>query len=525
MTGERYTPRWFPRSLRRQLLLGVLAVVSVVLVAVGVVSVLTLRGYVTSMNDAEVAESMHAFSHAYARYRNGEHTSVHRGIPPVSQAVLEFTGQTPGNLIAVLRDGKVIASAVFSEDEPRPAPPDVVRAIEAQSWTDGPSRVETLGSLGPHQVDSRAAGTDRLVVGVSLSMAEAIIARKQLTTTALVATALLVTAALTAWVVGYALRPLSRVAATAAEVAAMPLADEDHQIRVRVRPEDTDPDNEVGIVGHTLNKLLDNVESALAHRVESDMRMRQFITDASHELRTPLAAIQGYAELTRQDSSNLPPTTEYALARIESEARRMASLVDELLLLSRLGEGQDLQTEELDFADLVINAVNDAAVAAPTHNWATNLPDEPVWVNGDHARLHQLLANLLTNAWVHTPPDVTVTTAITRHPASAQGLDVPYAELTVTDNGPDIDPEVLPHLFERFVRADKSRSNGSGHGLGLAIVNSIVKAHGGTVAAESANGITVFRVRLPMIDTPGPRNELGADHSGERAASLGDSGP
>ncbi|ORA11363.1 sensor histidine kinase [Mycobacterium asiaticum] len=499
MTGDRNLPRWLPRSLRKQLLLGVLTVVTLVLVAVGAVSVLSLRGYVTAMNDAEVTESMHAFSHSYARYRNGEHTSVHTGIPPVSQALLEFTGQTPGNLIAVLRDGKVVASAVFSEDEPRVAPPDVVRAIEAQDWIDGNSRIENLGSLGPHQVESRTVGSDRLVVGVSLSIADQIISRKQLTTTVLVATALVITAFLTAWVVGYALRPLSRVAATAAEVAAMPLVGDDHQISVRVRPEDTDPDNEVGIVGHTLNRLLDNVDSALAHRVESDLRMRQFITDASHELRTPLAAIQGYAELTRQDSSDLPPTTEYALARIESEARRMASLVDELLLLSRLGEGEDLQTENLELTDLVANAVNDAAVAAPTHQWVKELPDEPVWINGDHARLHQLLSNLLTNAFVHTPPGVTVTTGVTSH---RYGPRAPYVELTVADDGPDIDPDVLPHLFERFVRADKARSNGSGHGLGLAIVSSIVKAHHGSVSAESGNGLTVFRVRLPMLEAP-----------------------
>ena len=206
-------------------------------------------------------------------------------------------------------------------------------------------------------------------------------------------------------------------------------------------PQDTDPDNEVGIVGNTLNRLLDNVDSALAHRADSDLRMRQFITDASHELRTPLAAIHGYAELTRQDSSALPPTTEYALARIESEARRMTSLVDELLLLSRLGEGEDLQTEDVDLADLVINAVNDAAVAAPTHQWIKDLPDEPVWVRGDHARLHQLVSNLLNNARVHTPPGVTVTTGIARH---RSGPDAPYAELTVDDDGPDIDAESCP---------------------------------------------------------------------------------
>ncbi len=474
MTGHRNTPRWLPRSLRWQLLLGVLAVVTIVLVAVGGVSVLSLRGYVTAMNDAEVVESMHAFSHAYARYRNGEHTSIHTGTPPLSQALLEFTGQTPGNLIAVMRDGVVIGSAVFSEDAPRPAPPDVIHAIETQHWTDEPSRVETLGSLGSYQVDSRAAGSDRLIVGVSLSIADRIITRKQITTSVLVATALVITAALTVWVVGITLRPLRR-------------------------PADTDPDNEVGIVGHTLNRLLDNVDSALQHRVASDLRMRQFITDASHELRTPLAAIQGYAELTRQDSSDLPPTTEYALARIESEARRMASLVDELLLLSRLGEGEDLETEHLDLTDLVMNAVNDAAVAAPTHRWIKDLPDEPVWVNGDHARLHQLVSNLLTNAWVHTPPGVTVKTGITNYPDDPNG---PYTELTVSNDGPDIDPEILPHLFERFVRSSKSRSSAPGHGLGLAIVNSIVKAHDGSVTAESAAGQTVFRIRLPLIDAP-----------------------
>ena len=498
-TRSRELPWWLPRSLRRQLLLGVLVVVSVVLAAVGVVSVLSLRGYVAAMNDAEVAKSLHAFSYSYDRYRNGEHTSAHAGTPPVAQALLEFTGQTPGNLIAVLHNGVVVGSAVFSEDESRPAPPDVVRAIEAQSWPDAPPRTEKLGSLGSYRLDCLIEGPDTLVVGVSLNIANRIIARKNITTTALMVSALLVTAATTVWVVGYTLRPLRRVAATAAEVAAMQLTGDDHRIGVRVAPQDTDPDNEVGIVGNTLNRLLDNVDSALAHRAESDLRMRQFITDASHELRTPLAAIQGYAELTRQDSSALPPTTEYALARIESEARRMTLLVDELLLLSRLGEGEDLQSDDVDLADLVINAVNDTAVAAPTHHWVKDLPDEPVWVRGDHARLHQLVSNLLSNARLHTPPGVTVTTGITCRRSGAKGA---CAELTVADDGPGIDEELLPRLFERFVRADTSRSNGSGIGLGLAIVSSIVKAHHGSVTAESADGRTVFRVRLPMIDSP-----------------------
>jgi two-component system sensor histidine kinase TrcS len=506
------TPRrtinwWRPRSLRRQLLLGVLSVVSVVLVAFGVVSVVSLREYVTAMNDAEVSESLDALAHSYTRYREASSTRV--GNVSLEQAMLGFTGQNELNVIAVLRGGVVIGSAFFAEDEPRPCPPDVVHAIEVQSSKDEPPRTEDLGSLGSYRIGSRVSGGDRLVVGVSLNLANRAVLRRTIIATALFVAALLLTAGLTISVVRYALRPLRRVAAKAAEVASMPLTGDDHRITVRVQPDDTDPENEVGIVGHTLNRLLDNVDSALAHRAESDRRMRQFITDASHELRTPLAAIQGYAELTRQDSSALPPTTEYALARIESEARRMTSLVDELLLLSRLGEGDDLQTEDVDLTDLVINAVNDAAVAAPTHRWVKNLPEEPVWVRGDRDRLHQLVSNLLNNARVHTPPGVTVTTGITRHSVDA---DAPSAELTVVDDGPGIDPELLPHLFERFVRAEKARSNGSGNGLGLAIVDSIVKAHHGSVTAECTGGRTVFRVRLPMIEQPGVET-MDGEHS------------
>jgi two-component system sensor histidine kinase TrcS len=237
------------------------------------------------------------------------------------------------------------------------------------------------------------------------------------------------------------------------------------------------------------------VERALGDVAASDRRMRQFITDASHELRTPLAAIHGYAELTRQDSAVLPETTEYSLARIEAEAQRMNSLVSDLLLLARLDEGQDLDDAEVDLTDLVVDAVNDAAVSAPDHRWLTRVPDAAVWVRGDRARLHQTVANLLSNARVHTPAGTTVTTGI----ATAAG----EVELTVTDDGPGIDADLLPHLFERFVRADKSRSREAGNfGLGLSIVASIVEAHRGSIEAESVDGATTFRLRLPTVRAP-----------------------
>src|SRR6185437_15730638 len=348
MTGAQATPWWRPRTLRHQLVLGVSAVVTVVLLVVGVISVLSLRTYVYAMTDADVATSLDSLDHSYARYlagESGQHVEI-------GSALLGFTEQNAGNVIAVIHHGDVIGSAVFYEDDPRPGSADVVAAIKAQSWRDGKIHTVRLGNLGPYRVSSqKTSAGDELVVGLPLALVNKTINRKIVSATVLSIAALLVTSGLTALVVGYALRPLRRVAVTAAEVAGTPLTDDDHRITTRVRPGDTDPNNEVGIVGHTFNRLLDNVDSALAHRAESDRRMRQFITDASHELRTPLAALQGYSELTRQDSAALPPTTEYALARIESEAARMASLVDELLLLSRLGEGDDLRTEDVDLTD------------------------------------------------------------------------------------------------------------------------------------------------------------------------------
>ena len=310
--------------------------------------------------------------------------------------------------------------------------------------------------------------------------------------------AVLITALSMIAIVRFALRPLGRVASTAAEVATLPLDRDNHEITPRVPERDTDPRTEVGLVGDTLNRLLDHVERALSDVAASDRRMRRFITDASHELRTPLAAIHGYAELTRQDASVLPDTTEYSLARIEAEARRMNSLVSDLLLLARLDEGQDLDTSELvDLTDVVLDAVNDAAVSAPTHRWLTELPDGAVWVRGDRARLHQLLANLLSNARVHTPAGTTVTTGI----GTGRGDDgVPYVELAVADDGPGIPQDLLPHLFERFFRGDKSRSRQAGSfGLGLSIAASIVEAHHGTIAAESGSGRTAFKVHLPTV--------------------------
>jgi two-component system, OmpR family, sensor kinase len=128
-------------------------------------------------------------------------------------------------------------------------------------------------------------------------------------------------------------------------------------------------------------------------------------------------------------------------------------------------------------------------VAGPEHIWRLDLPEEPVNVTGDGSRLHQVLANLLTNARTHTPPGTTVTTGV----AEVDG----EVQLTVSDNGPGIEKGLLPGIFGRFVRGDSSRSRTAGStGLGLAIVRAVVSAHSGVVTAESQPGRTVFTVTL-----------------------------
>ncbi|MEN4451799.1 MULTISPECIES: sensor histidine kinase [Mycobacteriaceae] len=489
-------PWWRPRTLRRRLVFGVTSLVTVVLLAVGVLSVYSLHSYVSAMSDAELDRSLDALGHSYDRLE------IKRGDPahPIDageDGLTAFGGQAPGNLIAVLHKGVVVQSAVFPDGEPKPVQPDVVKAVSGQQWTNLGPRTVKLPRLGWYRMAGQdAGGGDVLVSGVSMEDANSVVARKTVAVAVMTLLAIALTAVGTIAVVNYALRPLSRVASTAAKVATRQFGSEDHRITERVRPEDTDPRTEVGIVGDTLNKLLDNVDSALAELAASHRRTRQFLTDASHELRTPLAAIRGYAELTRQDSAALPETTEYALARIESEAQRMSGLVEDLLLISRLEEHQDLETDDVELCDLVINAVNDAAVSSPAHRWRSRLPDVPIWVRGDPARLHQVIGNLLANARVHTPAGVSVTTSLTPGPG--------YVELTVADDGPGIPEELLPNLFDRFVVADKSRSRALGStGLGLAIVSTIVKAHGGRVKVKSNTAGTIFRVRLPMLKEVG----------------------
>ncbi|MCC9197141.1 HAMP domain-containing sensor histidine kinase [Arthrobacter sp. zg-Y820] len=301
---------------------------------------------------------------------------------------------------------------------------------------------------------------------------------------------LALTAVLGYLIIRRSLRPLEEVAAVATSVSRLPLDVGDVALAERVPQNLADSQTEVGSVGLAFNKMLDNVAHALKVRQRSELQIRQFVADASHELRTPLTSIRGYTEMVRL-TEHLSPEGTQSLGRVEAESRRMAGLVDDLLLLARLDEGRQEIRSEVDLTRLLVETVSDARIAARDHHWRIELPEEPVTVTGDPGQLRQVFINLVTNAHVHTPPGTTVDVSLVR-----DGGD---AVLRVADTGAGIPADFQERIFSRFARRDTSRSERTGSsGLGLAIVDAIVAAHHGTITLESVPGDTVFTVRLPV---------------------------
>jgi len=315
----------------------------------------------------------------------------------------------------------------------------------------------------------------------------------------------------TFWV-RFSLRPLRRVAITASQVTELPL--ESGEVSLPAGVPDTDPATETGQVGIAFNRMLGHVETALRRRAASESRLRRFAADASHELRTPLAAIRGYAELALRHPGDSPEDVTHALGRVLSESTRMSVLVDDLLLLARLDAGRPLSSEPVDMTRLAIDATSDAQVARPGHRWVLELPDDPELALGDEHRLRQVLGNLLSNAGRHTPEGTTVTVRVSDAlPAGEPGSGAqsvshgtlppsPRLVVSVTDDGPGIPAALLPDLFERFTRADSSRTHAtdaSSTGLGLAIVHAVVTAHHGAVLVTSRPGMTRFTIVLARL--------------------------
>ncbi|MEU2332632.1 ATP-binding protein [Streptomyces sp. NPDC013172] len=405
----------------------------------------------------------------------------------------------PAGMLAARTDarGDILSAAVVSQDA-SPQPLTSAQRAALQGITpDGAPRTRTVPGLGTYRVAALDADGIRILTGLPMDDVRDMIDGLVEVETAVAALGLTAAGTVCAVVVRRQLRPLRRVAATAAEVTHAPLGRGQVTGLTRVPDRDTDPGSEAGQIGAALNRMIDHVEASQAEARRSEERMRRFLADASHELRTPLASIVGYAELMNRGADRVE--SGLAWRRVNAESARMRGLVEDLLLLARLDEGRPLRSAEVDLAALVAEAVWDARAAGADHVWQLELaPDGSALVLGDAARLRRVAANLLANARIHTPAGTTVTATVETTPTTSV--------IRVRDDGPGIPPDLLPTVFERFTRADTSRTRAGvlegGSGLGLAIVAAITTAHGGRIDVRSTPGHTEFTVELPGPGLP-----------------------
>jgi len=471
-----------PGTLGRRLVIQVAATVAIVAALMAAISFVAMREITVQRTDSQLADILSRQPSAPYESTDSSGPRGPRGsggLPgmPVGGILVESTGNAEAGAI-LKRTGMVLLDDT------------VVDHILASSTP----HVTTIDvpSFGKYRFQATMVNGTTFLVGLPLTDSDNVVSTVLWIELVLAAVAIGGAIIVTRVVVTRNLRPLHDVARVAAEVSRRELDRGEVDLSLRIPESNADPTSEVGRVGLALNTMLGNVESALAARQASEMKVRQFVADASHELRNPLAAIRGYAELTRRGRDELPEDTQFAMGRIESESERMSKLVEDLLLLARLDNGPALQLSEVELTDLVANATADAQVAGPDHEWDVEVPEEPVVIKADRFRIHQVIANLLANARTHTPAGTHVTASVK--------VDGMYAIVAVTDDGPGIAPGLLPKVFERFVRADISRVRKSGQstGLGLAIVSAVVQAHGGTVNVQSRPGRTVFEIRLRL---------------------------
>ncbi len=468
-------------SLRGRLLAVLVALAAFGLALGGAVSYAALRSYLLSRLDQQVVSSLpqvdHALDDADSGGSHGQRVSDIGG--PGGGGPGEVF--VPAGTYGERRDanGKVIGEPIrfdYGSQTTGKAP-----KLPAKLPVSTPGHAH-LVTAGNYRVLAAARGGAITVVALPLTDVNSTLHRLLAIEGLVAGGVLALLAALAFWLVRLGLHPLERMGQTAGAIAAG-----DYSRRVEPATSKT----EVGRLGLALNAMLSQIERAFAERRASEDKLRRFLADASHELRTPLASIRGYAELFRIGAARKPADTEKAMNRIEDEATRMGVLVEDLLTLARLDEERELVREDLDLTRLARDAANDARAAAPDREIAVRADGELV-VNGDVNRLHQVLANLVRNALVHTPAGTPVEIAVQRN-----GLD---ALLEVRDHGPGLPTDDTDALFERFWRAEAGRGRGkAGAGLGLAIVAGIVHAHGGSVSASNApGGGAVFLVRLPI---------------------------
>jgi two-component system, OmpR family, sensor kinase len=470
-----------PRSLRGRLLLSTLLLLAAGLLVADVATFGSLRSFLVRRVDQQLRSAVFPVDRVLDQITGGH---PHFGPSPTGLVV------PPGTYGAFVDpSGRVMpgAAVIFGYQGQRVPAPRLPGDLPGSST--GPAvgpRFFTTTAANGGRVRYRsiavplAAGQGTLVVAIPLAEISGTLRRLLVVEVLATGAVMALGGALAYRLVRGGLRPLEDMGETAGAIAG-------GELSRRVEP--AEADTEVGRLGLALNAMLGQIETAFDKQRASEERLRQFVADASHELRTPLTSIRGYAELFRRGASTRPDDLAKAMERIEAEASRMGVLVEDLLLLARLDKGVPLDLARVDLASLASRAVEDARAADPERR-IDLLGDGPLFVEGDEARLKQVLDNLFANVRVHTPPGTPASVTM-----SADGA----AKLDVADEGPGIPTQDREHLFERFYRGDPSRSREKGGaGLGLAIASEIARAHGGSLDLVDSNGGARFRLTLPL---------------------------
>ncbi len=475
-------------SLRARILIGVVSIVIAGLVAADVVIYSQIHSYLLTQIDQELLAiqpgNFNLTSSGQVQLAPNQElptgTYIKVILPELdgSSTVVGSTNssvklQIPGSILSMLR-AEVVAGSV--SQQPIFAATATSNGSKLGVFRVRPELYVVRSEVGFGPSEPALALVALPLSGVAGTMNTLLVV--DLTVTAAVIAALILLGYI---VVRIGMRPLEDIERTAAEIAAGDLSR---------RIEQDDPSTEVGRLGASLNTMLGYIEDAFLQQEASQQQLRQFLADASHELRTPTTSIRGYAELFRRGAQSRPEDLALSMRRIEEEAIRMGLLVDDLLLLARLDQGRELEMRELSISDLALDAAADTQAIAPDRQITVEVAPD-VMVTGDLSRLHQVVLNLLQNALKHTPETTPIELRVTE--------EGDRARVEIIDHGPGIAKEHLPHIFERFYRADSSRTRGSGgSGLGLAIVESIVSAHHGTVRVESVLGSgTTITMELP----------------------------
>jgi two-component system, OmpR family, sensor kinase len=488
--------------LRTQLVVSVVLLAALAVAMVAAAGALVLRSYLYGRVDSQLWDSLRPLTRSGAVYptdgmmtdggmMNGGHDSDDFRPPTIYFSQVYASDGTVVGTLGSTMPSDVSPPVLPTLDQATlgrvAGHPFTVTSASGTSW-----RVLVLAASNPSTPTVAS-----IAVGLPLADVEQTLGRLVAIDLVVALFVLVLLAVVARWVVKVNLRPLVEV-----ETTAEAIADGDLTQRVPSHDERT----EVGRLSKALNTMLGRIEQSFTAQQESEAqarasedRMRRFVADASHELRTPLTTIRGFAELYRQGAADDPKQTASAMRRIEDAAARMGLLVDDLLLLARLDQQRPLTLEPVDLLAVATDAVHDAELLSGDHHVTLHVLDgaAPV-VAGDPQRLRQVTSNLLVNAVRHTPAGTSVTVTV-GVPADTPGT----ALLEVRDDGPGLSPDDADRIFERFYRADESRTRGEGAGgtgLGLAIVAALVAAHGGTVDVDSQPGHgAAFRVRLPLL--------------------------